>query len=79
MTAQTTHLAVRREVTVEVGIERAFEVFTRRLDAWWPHDTHHLGPMPAGPRPGLRPARAARLRLAADARLELRARPGEGS
>jgi uncharacterized protein YndB with AHSA1/START domain len=47
MTEQTTHLAVRREVTVDVGIDRAFEVFTRRLDAWWPHDTHHIGPMPA--------------------------------
>jgi uncharacterized protein YndB with AHSA1/START domain len=47
MTQQTTPLAVRREVTVEVGIDRAFEVFTQRLDAWWPHDTHHIGPLPA--------------------------------
>ncbi|HEV7753856.1 MAG TPA: SRPBCC family protein [Baekduia sp.] len=38
---------VRREVTVDVPIDRAFDVFTRRLDAWWPHDTHHIGPMPA--------------------------------
>jgi uncharacterized protein YndB with AHSA1/START domain len=38
---------VRREVTVDVDIERAFEVFTRRLDAWWPHDSHHIGQMPA--------------------------------
>jgi uncharacterized protein YndB with AHSA1/START domain len=34
-------------VTVDVPIERAFDVFTRRLDAWWPHESHHIGAMPA--------------------------------
>jgi len=43
----TTTLEVRREITVDVGLERAFDVFTRRLDAWWPHDSHHIGPTPA--------------------------------
>jgi uncharacterized protein YndB with AHSA1/START domain len=38
---------VQRDVVVDVPIERAFEVFTRRLDAWWPRDSHHVGPMPA--------------------------------
>jgi uncharacterized protein YndB with AHSA1/START domain len=37
---------VRREITVDVPIERAFDVFTRRLDAWWPH-SHHVGSSPA--------------------------------
>jgi uncharacterized protein YndB with AHSA1/START domain len=43
----TTIPAVRREVTVDVPIDRAFDVFTRRLDAWWPHESHHIGPTPA--------------------------------
>jgi uncharacterized protein YndB with AHSA1/START domain len=38
---------VRREVTVTAPIERAFDVFTRRLDAWWPHDSHQVAPTPA--------------------------------
>jgi uncharacterized protein YndB with AHSA1/START domain len=38
---------VRREITVDVDLERAFDVFTRRLDAWWPHDSHHIGATPA--------------------------------
>jgi uncharacterized protein YndB with AHSA1/START domain len=38
---------VTREVMVDVPIERAFEVFTRRFDAWWPRDSHHIGEMPA--------------------------------
>jgi uncharacterized protein YndB with AHSA1/START domain len=44
----TTNIAeVRREITVDVGADRAFDVFTRRLDAWWPHDSHHIGATPA--------------------------------
>jgi uncharacterized protein YndB with AHSA1/START domain len=38
---------VRREITVDVPADRAFDVFTRRLDAWWPHESHHIGPTPA--------------------------------
>ncbi len=33
---------VRATVTVEAPAERAFDVFTRRFDAWWPR-THKLG------------------------------------
>jgi uncharacterized protein YndB with AHSA1/START domain len=48
MTDQPTTIpAVCREITVDVAAERAFDVFTRRLDAWWPHDSHHIGRMPA--------------------------------
>jgi uncharacterized protein YndB with AHSA1/START domain len=39
---QTTDAPVRRSVTVEVPLERAFEVFTERFDAWWPAD-YHIG------------------------------------
>lgn len=37
---------VTREVVVGVSVERAFDVFTRRLDAWWP-GSHQIGPGPA--------------------------------
>jgi uncharacterized protein YndB with AHSA1/START domain len=35
--------AVRREVTVAVPPERAFEVFTGGMGTWWPLETHHIG------------------------------------
>jgi uncharacterized protein YndB with AHSA1/START domain len=48
MTEQTRPGAVvRREVAVDVPVDRAFDVVTRRLDAWWPHDSHHIGATPA--------------------------------
>jgi uncharacterized protein YndB with AHSA1/START domain len=37
--------AVRREVVVPVGRERAFEVFTTRMTDWWPSH-HHIGSAP---------------------------------
>jgi uncharacterized protein YndB with AHSA1/START domain len=36
-------IAVRRSVTVEVPITRAFEVFTAGFDRWWPR-SHHVAP-----------------------------------
>jgi uncharacterized protein YndB with AHSA1/START domain len=39
---QTTDSAVRREITVNAGQERAFEVFTAGFDSWWPR-SHHIG------------------------------------
>jgi hypothetical protein len=37
--------AIRREVVVEVGQERAFELFTAEMTSWWPA-AHHIGSAP---------------------------------
>jgi uncharacterized protein YndB with AHSA1/START domain len=37
--------AIRREVVVEVGQERAFELFTADMTSWWPSH-HHIGSAP---------------------------------
>ena len=43
MTADTPATApVRKSVTVNAGIDRAFEVFTAGIDTWWPR-SHHIG------------------------------------
>jgi uncharacterized protein YndB with AHSA1/START domain len=33
---------IQKTVTVQASPQRAFEVFTDRLDTWWPR-THHIG------------------------------------
>src|SRR5262245_36405403 len=33
---------VRRSVTVNTTVERAFRIFTDDFDSWWPR-THHIG------------------------------------
>jgi len=33
---------IRKEIIVECPQERAFRVFTQRIDAWWPRE-HHIG------------------------------------
>jgi uncharacterized protein YndB with AHSA1/START domain len=47
MTDQVVGAAVRREVTVDVPADRAFDVFTHRMASWWPKESHHVGPTPA--------------------------------
>ncbi|GAA2388194.1 SRPBCC family protein [Dactylosporangium salmoneum] len=37
--------AIRREVVVGIGRERAFEIFTADMTSWWP-SAHHIGSAP---------------------------------
>lgn len=43
MIEQTADLAVRKTVTVAAPIAIAFEVFTARIETWWPMASHHIG------------------------------------
>ncbi|MGA2420731.1 MAG: hypothetical protein ABSG69_11650, partial [Candidatus Acidiferrum sp.] len=36
---------VRKTITVQASVERAFEVFTAGFDSWWPR-SHHIGSVP---------------------------------
>jgi len=36
---------VRKSVTVNASVERAFRIFTEDFDTWWPR-THHIGKSP---------------------------------
>jgi len=38
-------MAIRKQLTVEAPVERAFRVFTANMGAWWPKD-HHIGKAP---------------------------------
>jgi uncharacterized protein YndB with AHSA1/START domain len=40
MSQQTSDLVIRKSVTVSVPVERAFQVFTEEISAWWPLHTH---------------------------------------
>ncbi|HZC26252.1 MAG TPA: SRPBCC family protein [Actinopolymorphaceae bacterium] len=42
MTKQADPRTARSEITVNVPVEKAFEVFTNGIDTWWPRD-HHIG------------------------------------
>ncbi len=44
-TDSTTETPVRKTITVKTPPERAFRVFTREIDSWWPR-THHIGKVP---------------------------------
>jgi uncharacterized protein YndB with AHSA1/START domain len=41
MSTQSTATPVRTSIVVEAPAQRAFEVFTQEMKAWWPED-HHL-------------------------------------
>jgi uncharacterized protein YndB with AHSA1/START domain len=44
-TISTTVIPVRKTVTVNAPVARAFEVYTAGFDSWWPR-THHIGKSP---------------------------------
>jgi len=41
--ANVTRIAVRKSVTVAAPLALAFEVFTGRIESWWPMASHHIG------------------------------------
>jgi uncharacterized protein YndB with AHSA1/START domain len=41
MAVEATTTSVRKSITVEAPIERAFDVFTQGMSSWWPPD-HHI-------------------------------------
>jgi uncharacterized protein YndB with AHSA1/START domain len=41
----TTDVPVRKSITVQASVERAFQVYTEGFDSWWPR-SHHLGDAP---------------------------------
>ena len=43
MSTQAQVEAIRKSVTVNVPIEKAFEAFTDGIASWWPHATHSHG------------------------------------
>jgi uncharacterized protein YndB with AHSA1/START domain len=43
MSTQSTAAPVRTSIVVEAPVQRAFEVFTQEMKAWWPEDHHLLG------------------------------------
>ena len=38
-------MAIRKQLTVEAPVERAFRVFTANMGTWWPKE-HHIGTAP---------------------------------
>jgi len=40
-----TEAPVRKSVTVQASVDKAFRVFTEGFDGWWPR-THHIGKSP---------------------------------
>ncbi|HEY6151131.1 MAG TPA: SRPBCC family protein [Gaiellaceae bacterium] len=46
-TQEAQDLTVRKSIVVDCSAEHAFQVFTDRLDTWWPFQTHQPGEAPA--------------------------------
>ena len=55
--ASAATIAVRKSITVAAPLALAFEVFTARIESWWPMASHHIGDAACAavviePRPG---------------------------
>ena len=55
--ASAAQTAVRKSVIVAAPVALAFEVFTGRIESWWPMESHHIGEAACAavviePRPG---------------------------
>ena len=42
MSVSTTDLTIRKSVSIPLGLEQAFELFTDGVDTWWPAATHSI-------------------------------------
>ena len=40
---QATETVIRKSITVDTSVERAFEIFTGMIGSWWPIETHSVG------------------------------------
>ena len=45
--ARAPGLMVRKTVTVNTSVQKAFSVFTEQIGRWWPLENHHIGAQPA--------------------------------
>ena len=70
MTEQTAPSTLTKSVVVDVPREHAFEVFTKRFDAWWPREHHLREADMADPRPLRRQGRGAAPHLRVIRRLD---------
>ncbi len=43
MSVAVADLTIRKSITVDAPVERAFQVFTERLGTWWPLASHSIG------------------------------------
>lgn len=40
MSIDVKEVLVRKSIVIDAPVEHVFNIFTTRLDAWWPHDKH---------------------------------------
>ena len=46
-TSGTTTDLVKKQIFVKASPQRAFDVFTKEMDTWWPLATHHISKVDA--------------------------------
>ena len=43
MSVSTEDLTIRKTLSVPIGVEEAWQLFTERASSWWPFPTHSIG------------------------------------